>query len=246
MQNDTLAKFIKQQYPPGTRIRLDAMNDPYDPIPSGTLGKVDFVDDAGQIHMKWDNGSGLAIVPGEDRFSVVEPERRPMKLYMPLHGDLYERNKYGDLEEYPCEMDGRELVAHQDAILAMIERQKMPEERERGLMNWFHGDEAINAKVRYYNFTVEERFGQLWGVADCEITADLTPSEMEEFKETVVAQAADGAGESLEQREIHLPDREELYVHLWDSGDRWSLMTEAEFEAAHGQEYGGMQFGNQI
>jgi hypothetical protein len=173
-------------------------------------------------------------------------QTKQIKLYMPLHGDLYERNKWGDLEETPYEMNGRELAAHEDAIYAMIERQKMPEERERGLMNWFHGDEAINAKVHYYHFTVEERFGQLWGVANCEITDDLTPEEMEAFKETVVAQAADGAGESLEQREIHLPDNAELYVHLWGSDDHWSLMTEAEFEAAHGQEYGGMQFGNQI
>jgi hypothetical protein len=118
MPNDALIKFIKQQYPPGTRIRLDAMNDPYNPIAPGTLGKVNFVDDAGQIHMKWDNGSGLALIPGEDRFSVVKPELRPLKLYMPLHADLYERNEYGDLEEYPNELDGRYLTEYKDAILA--------------------------------------------------------------------------------------------------------------------------------
>jgi hypothetical protein len=246
MPNDALIKFIKQQYPPGTRIRLDAMNDRYDPVVTGTLGKVDFVDDIGTLHCTFDNGRTIGVVPGEDSFSVVKPDIKPMKLYMPINGERYERNQYGDLEEMPYEMNGLELTAHQDAILAMIERQRMPEERERGLMNWYGENDAINAKVRYYNFTVEERFGQLWGVADCEITADLTPTEMESFKQTVVGQAADGAGESLEQREIHLPDGAELYVHLWDSGDRWSLMTEAEFEAAHGQEYGGMQYGHQI
>ena len=37
-------------------------------VPSGTRGTVDYVDDAGQIHMKWDNGRTLAIVPQVDKF----------------------------------------------------------------------------------------------------------------------------------------------------------------------------------
>ena len=28
----------------------------------------------GQIHMKWDNGRTLALVPGEDSFSVIHQE----------------------------------------------------------------------------------------------------------------------------------------------------------------------------
>ena len=63
-----MVKFIKEQYPPGTRIRLNSMHDPYAPITPGTEGIVDLVDDAGSIHMKWDNGRTLAIVPGEDSF----------------------------------------------------------------------------------------------------------------------------------------------------------------------------------
>ena len=62
---------IKDQYPPGTRIRLNSMSDPWSPVPDGTEGTVDMVDDIGQIHMKWDNGRTLALVPGEDSFSVI-------------------------------------------------------------------------------------------------------------------------------------------------------------------------------
>ena len=48
-----MVNFIKeQQYPPGTRIRLNSMEDPYHPILPGTEGEVDFVDDKGQIFMK--------------------------------------------------------------------------------------------------------------------------------------------------------------------------------------------------
>ena len=62
---------IKRQYQPGTRIRLQSMSDPYDPVPSGTEGTVMLVDDIGQIHMKWDNGRTLALVPGEDSFTKI-------------------------------------------------------------------------------------------------------------------------------------------------------------------------------
>ena len=43
-------------------------------MPEGTEGTVDMVDDIGQIHMKWDNGRTLALVPGEDSFSVIRQE----------------------------------------------------------------------------------------------------------------------------------------------------------------------------
>lgn len=47
------------------------MEDPYHPVPDGTEGNVEFVDDAGQIHMKWDNGRTLALIPGIDEFVKI-------------------------------------------------------------------------------------------------------------------------------------------------------------------------------
>ncbi len=64
-------KKIKEQYPVGTRIELIGMDDPYAPIESGLQGTVKNVDDAGTLHMKWDNGRTLGIVPGEDQFKVI-------------------------------------------------------------------------------------------------------------------------------------------------------------------------------
>ena len=66
-----MVKFMQEQYPPGTRIRLNSMHDPYAPVTPGTEGVVDLVDDAGQLHMKWDNGRTLAIIPGEDSFTAL-------------------------------------------------------------------------------------------------------------------------------------------------------------------------------
>ena len=48
MMDRKMVNFIKEQYPPGTRIRLNSMEDPYAPILPGTEGEVDFVDDKGE------------------------------------------------------------------------------------------------------------------------------------------------------------------------------------------------------
>lgn len=63
------AKFIGQSYRPGMKIVLDEkMEDPYCEMPAGLTGIVDSVDDLGQIHCHWQNGSSLALIPGVDRF----------------------------------------------------------------------------------------------------------------------------------------------------------------------------------
>ena len=58
---------LRQQYPKGTRLQLISMEDPHG-VPEGTVGEVDFIDDAGQIHMKWETGSSLALIPEVDKF----------------------------------------------------------------------------------------------------------------------------------------------------------------------------------
>ena len=63
---------IKKKYPPGTRIELISMKDPYSPVPPGTRGTVQMVDDAGTIHPKFDNGRTLGIIVGEDEFMVLD------------------------------------------------------------------------------------------------------------------------------------------------------------------------------
>ena len=65
------AQRYKENYPPGTRVMLLSMEDPWAPVPAGTRGTVEVVDDIGQLHMKWDNGRTLALVPGEDSFRML-------------------------------------------------------------------------------------------------------------------------------------------------------------------------------
>ena len=73
--NEKKVEMLRQRYPEGTRICLDKMeNDPF-PVLPGTKGTVRFVDDAGNIIMKWDSGGSLSLIPGEDKFHVIQPEQ---------------------------------------------------------------------------------------------------------------------------------------------------------------------------
>lgn len=56
---------VRREYPAGTRVELLRMEDVQAP-PVGTLGTVLSVDDTGSLLMRWDNGSGLNVVYGED------------------------------------------------------------------------------------------------------------------------------------------------------------------------------------
>ena len=69
-----LAQFRKQ-YPIGTKIQLISMRDEKYPILPGTIGEVTHIDDMGSIHMKWQNGSSLALIPEVDSFKAVVAEK---------------------------------------------------------------------------------------------------------------------------------------------------------------------------
>ena len=70
-----LVKMYKEIYKKGTRIECISMDDPYYPISSGTKGTVVAVDDMGTIHMEWDNGRTLGLVPGEDQFKIIKEDK---------------------------------------------------------------------------------------------------------------------------------------------------------------------------
>ena len=63
--------FLKSQYPEGTRIRLNYMCDARAVAP-GSEGTVRLVDDAGTIHVNWDNGRSLGIIPDVDSFEIIQ------------------------------------------------------------------------------------------------------------------------------------------------------------------------------
>ena len=64
-------KVIRQTYTIGTKVLLIRMEDPQAP-PIGTHGTVIGVDDAGTIHVHWDNGSSLGVAYSEDECRRID------------------------------------------------------------------------------------------------------------------------------------------------------------------------------
>ena len=224
MNNDKL-RFLREQYPVGTRIRLNELRDPYTKMAPGTTGTLMMIDDIGTFHVKWDNGRTLGLVYGEDSFSVL-PQTHEMKLWMPLTADLYQEDEWGDLYDENEVLDGYSLAQYEGEIQDALENYVDSEETERGLMHWYHEHDGVSQKVQSVFFQVELRDGRLWGVADCTLCGDLAPEELNQLKDYIAGQASDGWGEGFEQHEIHLEDGD-LYVHLWNS-DHWNILTEDE------------------
>ena len=56
----------------GKRVELLSTNDPYTTLKPGDRGTIEFVDDLGTVHISWDNGSKLGLVPREDQFKILD------------------------------------------------------------------------------------------------------------------------------------------------------------------------------
>ena len=69
--NKEYLEQLRKRYPVGTKIQLISMRDEKYPILPGTIGEVTHIDDLSSIHMKWQNGSSLAIIPEVDSFRVT-------------------------------------------------------------------------------------------------------------------------------------------------------------------------------
>ena len=63
---------LRDEYPPGAKVELISMCDPYRYMPAGLKGTVSHVDDAGGIHIDWENGSSLAALHGIDQIKKCE------------------------------------------------------------------------------------------------------------------------------------------------------------------------------
>jgi hypothetical protein len=66
-----IINLLRKQYPLGCIVELVRMDDVQAP-PIGTKGTVIGVDDIGSIMVRWDNGSSLNVIYGEDLCRKIE------------------------------------------------------------------------------------------------------------------------------------------------------------------------------
>ena len=65
----------KELFHKSLAVRLGNMEgEPSDRMPAGLIGNISFIDDLGQVHCKWKNGSTLALVPTKDNFEVLSQD----------------------------------------------------------------------------------------------------------------------------------------------------------------------------
>ena len=68
---EKIVRDLKKKYPKGTRVRLLRMDDMQAP-PVGTEGTVIGIDDIGSLLVRWDTGSSLSVVYGNDFVEIVD------------------------------------------------------------------------------------------------------------------------------------------------------------------------------
>lgn len=157
----------------------------------------------------------------------MKKELITLRLWNPLFPHIYPRNEWGDLENDLVDLTAGEVLEYEDEILDLIEREKLPDEGERGLAVYL--DDDLSRKVYSINPSVEEWNGDLWGVTEVQTYGDLSPSELAELTDWLSGQFSDGWGEGLEQKEIRVDDGE-LYISFWDSSDRFFIQPEDELK----------------
>ena len=69
MRHSEEIERLRNIYKPGIKVRLLYMEGELQ-MPKGLEGIIDYVDDAPQIHVTWENGSSLALIPEVDKFEI--------------------------------------------------------------------------------------------------------------------------------------------------------------------------------
>ena len=137
--------------------------------------------------------------------------------YCPLTADLYDR-----YESDSYEIDGRDLVRHEEKIRAALKREQEGDD----MASYFDENNGAVSKLRSVEWDVETVRGELYGKITAHLTEPFSEDEEAAFLDWVTGQNSDGLGEGFEQREISVGDGRDLYVHLWNWDDSYFLCRE--------------------
>ena len=147
--------------------------------------------------------------------------------YCPLIAYLYSRDEFGNMDDYPDEYNGSDLVPYEEGIRAIIKHEETLD--DKNLAEYFDGSNAAIAKLKEVHFSTQNVDGILYGCIRAVLTAPFTAEEEAKFKDWLEGQCSDGYGEGLEQRPIHVEDGD-MYVIFWHAGPDYFLLNDSEFD----------------
>lgn len=143
-----------------------------------------------------------------------------LKIYTPLTADFIpnEPELFDDETEESIPMDGYDLAPYKEAIVEALDRENHcgGDGWNGNLMEYYHEDDAVKAKVSSAVVSVEYHEGRLCGCATVELSEALERDELTRLTEYLSGQYSDGFGEGFEQRDIAV-DGGVLNVHLWQT-----------------------------
>ncbi|MDT4376971.1 DUF3846 domain-containing protein [Blautia coccoides] len=136
---------IKETYTEGMTIVLEEMKGEKT-MPDGLRGTVKFVDDVGQIHMNWENGSSLALNVDEDKFFtveekkmisviLVEPGKYPKKIDIEDSLEAMQEVVGGYIEEYMPFEDDVAIVCNEEGKMNGAELNRAVYDKDGELMD---------------------------------------------------------------------------------------------------------------
>ena len=170
---------LREMYPEGTKIILQEMQGESQ-MPYGLKGTVTHVDDAGQIHMRWENRSTLALDVEVDTFQKVDPKEKISVIFV-------EPNKYPKMIEIEDTLE-----AMQEIVVGYIE-EYMPFEdevaivcNEEGKVNGLPLNRAVYGKDKEILDIIAGKFFIAYAPAEAEnfqnMPKELADKYLKEFK----------------------------------------------------------------
>ena len=227
-------RFIDSQYnekfrlQDGGKIRLHFSNGETE------MHTCRYIDDT---HMEFDDGSSpfsqwhicQFAEQLESVGATVEPLDEPMnqihvRFYCPLKLAIFERDKYGELENEGYDLDGRYAARYEDKIKKLLENEHSYDGCDPKAMASYQK----NPKIRTVRWDVENVNGTLYGCMHVDLAAPLTATEEARFCEWLTGQNSDGFGEGLEQREFEVDDGEG-YISFWNCKGGYFVKNERDF-----------------
>lgn len=117
------------------RVILKKMVDKYTDLKAGDMGTIRFTDDIGQIHVNWDNGSTLALIPGVDDYEILDDK-------VVKYESKNETHRIKRFEGFVLEFNNNYVMAKMDELNDLLDGSKF-------MANYELDDNILEIEVKY-------------------------------------------------------------------------------------------------